>query len=133
MGMLLGVLILPANFSDDYGAKAHLQQIAFVSRWLLFIFDGGYDKPPLIDWCQKLFGVTVLISRRIAEHGFQVSPKTLDCRTHFWLAQSLAPFKQRLRRTLGCERKHDLHRYDPSHAPTPSSLDDDLLLIQNML
>ncbi len=63
MGMLLGVLVLPANFSDDYGAKALLRRIAFVTRWLLIIFDGGYDKPPLIDWCQNMFGVAVQISR----------------------------------------------------------------------
>lgn len=48
MGMLLGVLVLPANFSDDFGAKALLKSIPFALRWVLFLFDGGYDKPPLI-------------------------------------------------------------------------------------
>ena len=75
MGMLLGVLVLPANYSDDFGGKALLKRIPFVLRWALFLFDGGYDKPPLIDWCQQVFGVVVEISRRIADKGFQVIPK----------------------------------------------------------
>lgn len=75
MGMLLGVLVLPANFSDDFGAKCLLKRIPFVPRWVLFLFDGGYDKPPLIQWCEQVFGVRVEISRRIADTGFQVLPK----------------------------------------------------------
>jgi hypothetical protein len=43
---VLGILILPTNFSDDDGAKARLHRLRFVPRWALFIFDGGYDKPP---------------------------------------------------------------------------------------
>jgi putative transposase len=75
MGMLLGIVVLPANFSDEFGAKALLKRIPFVLRWALFLFDAGYDKPPFIHWCQTLFGVTVEISRRLAETGFQVLPK----------------------------------------------------------
>ncbi len=75
MGMLLGVLVLPANYSDDFGGKALLKRIPFALRWALFLFDGGYDKPPLIDWCEQVFGVVVEISRRIADKGFQVIPK----------------------------------------------------------
>lgn len=73
--MVLGVLVLPANFSDDFGAKALLARIPFVLRWALFLFDGGYDKPPLIHWCEQVFGVLVEISHRIADEGFQVIPK----------------------------------------------------------
>jgi putative transposase len=75
MGMLLGVLILPANFSDDFGAKSLLKRIPFVCRWALFLFDGAYDKPPLLHWCEQVFGVRVEISRRLSDTGFQVIPK----------------------------------------------------------
>ncbi len=75
MGLLLGVLVHPANLSDEWGAKRLLQHMPFVPRWALFIFDGGYDKPPLIHWCERLFGVTVEITRRLAGAGFQVLPK----------------------------------------------------------
>ena len=75
MGMLLGVLVLPANYSDDFGAKALLKRIPFAFTWLLLLFDGGYDKAPLIQWCEQVFGVVVEISRRIAAKGFQVIPK----------------------------------------------------------
>lgn len=44
MGMLLGVLLLPANFSDDFGAKSLFERIPFVSRWALFLFDGDYEQ-----------------------------------------------------------------------------------------
>jgi putative transposase len=74
MGMILGVLVLPANFSDDFGAKRLLQRIPFTLNWLMFLFDGGYDKPPLIHWCEQLFGVRVQIAQRLG-HGFQVIPK----------------------------------------------------------
>ena len=74
MGMLLGIVVLPANFSDDFGAKRLLQRIPFVLRWALFLFDGGYDKPPFINWCEMLFGVKVAIAQRLGE-GFQVIPK----------------------------------------------------------
>ena len=75
MGMILGILVLPANFSDDFGAKALLKRIPFATRWALFLFDGGYDKPPLIHWCEQVFGVCVEIAQRIADKGFQVIPK----------------------------------------------------------
>lgn len=74
MGMLLGIMVLPANFSDDFGAKKLLQRIRFMLRWALFLFDGGYDKPPFIHWCETLFCVKVAIAQRLGE-GFQVIPK----------------------------------------------------------
>lgn len=69
------MLVLSVNFSVHKGAKALLQLIAFVTRWLLIIFDGGYDKSQFIDWRQNIFGVAVEISRRIAEQVFAVIPK----------------------------------------------------------
>jgi len=88
MGWLLGVLVLPANYSDDYGARQLLKRIPFVVRWQKILFDGGYDKPPLIHWCETLFGVVVEISRRLGS-GFQVQPKRWVVeRTFAWLNHS---------------------------------------------
>lgn len=85
MGMILGVLVLPANFSDDFGAKHLLRRMPFVLRWALFLFDGGYDKPPLIHWCEQLFGVKVEISQRVGQ-GFNILPKRwIVERTFGWL------------------------------------------------
>jgi putative transposase len=87
MGLILGVLVLPANFSDDFGAKQLLKRIPFALRWMLFLFDGGYDKPPLINWCERLFGVKVQIAQRLGD-GFQVIPKRWVVeRTFAWLNQ----------------------------------------------
>jgi len=86
--MVLGVLVLPANFSDDFGAKRLLQCIPFGIRWALFLFDGGYDRPPLLDWCQQVFGVVVAIAQRLGT-GFEVIPKRwIVERTFAWLGQS---------------------------------------------
>lgn len=88
MGMMLGVLVLPANFSDDYGAKRLLQRIPFVLRWAMFLFDAGYNRAPLIDWCQKMFGVVVEIAQRLGT-GFEVMPKRwIVERTFAWLGHS---------------------------------------------
>jgi transposase len=85
MGLLLGIVVLPAYFADDFGAKQLLQGMAFVTRWSLFQFDGGYDKPPFIHWCQTLFGVMVEIVQRLGS-GFQVLPKRwIVERTFGWL------------------------------------------------
>lgn len=85
MGMLLGLVILPANFSDDFGAKRLLQRLPWVARWRLLLFDGSYDKPPLIHWCETLFGVVVEISQHLGT-GFQVIPKRwIVERTFGWL------------------------------------------------
>ena len=85
--MILGVLVLPANFSDDFGAKRLLKRIPFVMRWAMFLFDGGYDKPPFIHWCQKMFGVTVHIAQKLGD-GFQIIPKRwIVERTFAWLGQ----------------------------------------------
>ncbi|MEO1664603.1 MAG: transposase, partial [Chloroflexota bacterium] len=43
------------------------------------------DKPPLIHWCEQVFGVQVEISRRLG-NGFQVIPKRwIVERTFGWL------------------------------------------------
>ena len=52
-----------------------MKRIPFATRWALFLFDGGYDKPPLIHWCEQVFGVCVEIARRITDKGFEVIPK----------------------------------------------------------
>jgi putative transposase len=88
MGMILGVSILPANFSDDFGAKHLLQRIPFPATWRLLLFDGSYDKPPFIHWCQQLFGVEVDISCHLGK-GFHVIPKRwIVERTFAWFNQS---------------------------------------------
>ena len=85
MGLLLGIVVLPANFSDDFGARQLLKSIPFVTRWALFLFDGSYDLPPFIHWCQTLFGVMVEIAQRLGT-GFEVIPKRwIVERTFGWL------------------------------------------------
>jgi putative transposase len=88
MGMVLGVSVLPANFSDDFGGKQLLQRLPFSPTWRLFLFDGSYDKPPFIQWCQQMFSVEVDISRHLGK-GFQIIPKRwIVERTFAWFNRS---------------------------------------------
>ena len=57
MGWLLGVKVFRADYSDDWGGKHLLKSIPFAPRWAMFIFDGGYDKSPFLNWCQQLVDV----------------------------------------------------------------------------
>jgi putative transposase len=85
MGMIIGLVVLPANFADEFGAKTLLRRLPLVLRWALFIFDGGYDKVPFIHWCETVFGVMVEIKHRLSD-GFQVLPKRwIVERTFAWL------------------------------------------------
>jgi putative transposase len=85
MGMIIGLVVLPANCADELGAKTLLRRLPLVLRWALFIFDAGYDKVPFIHWCETIFGVVVEIKRRLSD-GFQVLPKRwIVERTFAWL------------------------------------------------
>jgi hypothetical protein len=74
MGMVLGVLILPANISNVLGGRQLLRRTPFGMHWTLFLFNGGYDKPAIIHWRQTLWGVGVEIAHRLGS-GFQMLPK----------------------------------------------------------
>ncbi len=89
MGLVLAVVVLAANFSDDFGAKAVLRRIRFTPRWQWLVCDGGYDKPPLIHWCETVLGVMVRITHRLVGQGFQVIPQRWVVeRTFGWLNRS---------------------------------------------
>jgi putative transposase len=85
-GWLLRVAVHPANWSDKDSARIVLRRLPLFDRWELVIFDGGYDSPALIAWCERLFGVRVEIVRRNQVHQFIVLPKRwIVERTLAWL------------------------------------------------
>ena len=90
MGLILMVMVLPANIQDRDGAKQLLG--AFFSRtrcrhvkhiWA----DGGYTGP-LLEWSRKLWHCTVEIVKRTELHTFKVLPRRWVVeRTFGWLGR----------------------------------------------
>jgi transposase len=87
-GLLLRVVVHPANWQDKESARLVLRRLPLWTRWELLVLDGGYDSPALIHWCEELFSIRVEIVHRIADHAFVVLPKRWVVeRTLAWLGK----------------------------------------------
>jgi putative transposase len=87
-GLLVRVVVHPANWQDKDSARLVLRRIPLFGRWELLMCDGGYNSPALIHWCQQWFGIRVEIVQRIADHQFVVLPKRWVVeRTLAWLGK----------------------------------------------
>lgn len=91
LGLLLRVLVHPANEQDKVAARGLLKRIPFAPRWKLFIFDSGCDSEALMNWCEQVFGVRTEITHREAQAGFQVQPKR-------WIVERTLGWLNRFRR-----------------------------------
>jgi putative transposase len=86
MGLLVGVVVHPADLQDRDGAKLLLGYLdGWLPRLRLIWADGGYAGK-LVDWVQQTYGWLVEVVRRTdAEPGFEVLPKRwLVERTFGW-------------------------------------------------
>jgi putative transposase len=86
LGLLLTVLVHPADIQDRDGAQLLVEQIKCVLPRLKVVFaDGGYAGQ-LIEWLSQTVGWTLTIVKRTASAGFQVLPKRwIVERTFAWL------------------------------------------------
>lgn len=88
LGLLVRVVVHPANWQDKESARLVLRRVPLFAGWEALLLDGGYDSPALLDWCQRLFGIRVEIVRRSDASGFQVLPKRwIVERTFAWLGK----------------------------------------------
>lgn len=88
LGLLLFVLVHPANIQDRDGARLLLEQIrARFPRLKLIWADGGYAGPKLNDWVQRMCHWVLSIVKRADDmKGFQVLPRRWVVeRTFGWL------------------------------------------------
>ena len=88
LGLLLFVLVHPANLQDRDGARLWLEQIrARFPRLKLIWADGGYAGPKLNDWVQRMcHWVLSIVQRAQGVKGFQVLPRRWVVeRTFGWL------------------------------------------------
>lgn len=90
LGLVLAVLVLPANVQDRDGARRLLGQFLGRSpgRRVQHIWaDGGYSGK-LLDWARRLWGCTVEVVKRTEAHTFRVLPRRWVVeRTFGWLGR----------------------------------------------
>ena len=90
MGLLLTVLVTPADVQDKPGGKrllTQLQQQLDLPRLKLLWADGGYRGQPFVDWVKAEFGwIWQVVKRNDDKKGFHVLPRRWVVeRTFGWL------------------------------------------------
>lgn len=90
LGLLLMVLVTPADVQDKPGGKrllTQVQQYLFLPRLKLLWADGGYGGQPFANWVKTTFGwIWQVVKRNDAAEGFQVLPRRWVVeRTFGWL------------------------------------------------
>ena len=90
LGLLLMVLVTPADVQDKPGGKrllTQLQQRLSLPRLKLLWADGGYGGQPFTDWVKSTFGwIWQVVKRNDDAKGFQVLPRRWVVeRTFGWL------------------------------------------------
>jgi putative transposase len=88
LGLLIRVLVHPANWADKDGLRQLLRRMPLYTRWRRVIVDGGYASPALIHWCLTWFAVELLVVKRPAVKRFLPLPcRWVVERTFAWLGK----------------------------------------------
>jgi len=92
LGLILAVVVHPANIQDRDGARLVLKKLAHAFGWLRLIWvDGGYAGEPLGRWLKALLprrGLRLEVVKRHALHTFKILPKRwIVERTFGWLSK----------------------------------------------
>jgi Transposase and inactivated derivatives len=89
LGLLLGILVTPADTTEREGAQALLQRALGVFTWLRLLWvDGGYSGPLFAEWVRNLRAkLEVKVVKRSDDvKGFKVLPRRWVVeRTFAWL------------------------------------------------
>jgi putative transposase len=88
LGLVLAVVVHPANLQDRDGAKLVLQKLKDdFARLRLIWADAGYGGQ-LVSWAQTFRGWVLEIVRRSQQHAFEVLPRRWVVeRTFAWLGR----------------------------------------------
>jgi putative transposase len=93
LGLILAVVVHPANIQDRDGARLVLEKLTHAFGWLRLIWvDGGYAGSPLAQWLKALLprrGLRREVVKRTELHTFKILPKRwIVERTFGWLMQA---------------------------------------------
>ena len=103
MGLLVRVLVHPANIQERDGARMLLQpQPQLQPSWQLMWVEGGYSGPDFANWVQKHCDCRVEVVRKDPEQrGFAALPRGRPlgrgCGTNFCMVRTMPAIEQRLR------------------------------------
>lgn len=89
MGLLVTVVVHPANWQDREGLRQLLHKVPLFPRWTKLLVDGGYESEALSQWCQAWFGVEMEVVKRPEEaKGFVLLKRRWVVeRTFAWLGK----------------------------------------------
>ena len=79
LGLILAVVVHPANMQDRDGARLVLAKLTQAFGWLRLIWvDGGYAGNPLAQWLKELLprrGLRLEVVKRSELHTFKILPR----------------------------------------------------------
>jgi putative transposase len=96
LGLLLGVVVVPANWNDRDLLKPLLYATPFSPSWQRLVADGGFASPAAAHFCQSVFGIDLCIVTRPKVHDAKRKGFTpLPCR---WVVERTFAWIGRYRR-----------------------------------
>ena len=119
-GLLVGVVVHPADIQDRDGAGLVIEAIHDLFPWLRHLFaDSAYNGPNLRAALVKFGDWSIeIVKRAAATAGFRAAAPSLGGRTHLGLVEPQPPSRQRLR---GVDRqRRRLGLYCLSATPRPA-------------
>ncbi len=89
LGLLVRVLMHPANWQDKEGIRHLLRRVPLFSLWVALLLNGSYESEALRQWCLDWFGVQMqVVKRSDTTSAFVVLPKRwIVERTFAWLGK----------------------------------------------
>jgi putative transposase len=88
LGLVIRVMVHPANIQDRYALRAALLRLPLSRRWARVVVDAGYASPANAAWCQGMLGMSYEVVPRAAQPGFVAQPRRWVVERSFaWLGK----------------------------------------------
>lgn len=96
LGLLLRVIVVPANWSDRDLTKPLLYATPYPGTWQRIVVDGGFDSPAAANFCGKVFDIELqVVTRPEVNEGKRKGFTPLPCR---WVVERTFAWLGRYRR-----------------------------------
>jgi putative transposase len=123
LGLILAVVVHPANLQDRDGARLVLEKLTHAFGWLRLIWvDGGYAGSALAQWLKALLprrGLRLEVVKRTELHTFKILPKRwMVERTFGWLTNYRRFAKDYEYHPANSEAPHPYRRFQTDGRPS---------------